>query len=150
MGILLIQEGGLKKKEENGIRDIYSREWAVPDIPIWGSFLSFSCQWSPPIANILNQTATSLEQTFILMTGGYLWDLKINSKAPPTASGLFALVGTVTFPANTEIFALDLSFLVLCNSGSPSISKAHWILFHCWLVLLTTLPTLTPSSRARF
>lgn len=30
------------------------------------------------------------------------------------------------------------------------VSKAHRILFHCWLVLFTTHSTLTPTSQVRF
>lgn len=74
------------------------------------------------------------------------------SEAPPTASSVFALADTVTVPANTDMFSLDLCFFVavLYNPRSSLVSRAHWILFHCSLVFLTTLSTLIPSSQVGF
>lgn len=72
------------------------------------SVLFPQCRYSGPESHILG--------TLILMTVGYVWGLEIrilkssHSKAPLTASNLFALADTVTIPANTEIFALDIYF----------------------------------------
>ena len=132
MGKLLTQRVGLAKKEENGIGGIYGQQWAVPAISIWVPFISLPIsvisphyQYSQPESHILG--------TFTLMTMRYLWGLEIrilkssHSKSPLTAWNLFALVDTVTIPANTEIFALDLYFFFLFSR----------IQDHLWFLRLT-------------